>query len=307
MSDPYNFRPYLDALKQAPTPSHELLRAIETLKDNSNPPVLTPPELLRTAAAIGIGGSTQPLEKCTALKLQDCVTSGRKLLETNKATKDLTLQWARRVRFALFSMFGKEATVVKDLDILLKDVQLKGLSKDQFAQKISDLESLVDYLNRISGSPLACPVSKISQAPSTKDVFIIHGHDELNTRRLSQLLQGEFGLNPIAMLAKPGMSRPLTQKFEDEAQKCSFAFALFTPDDEIVKSDIAYKQARPNVIYEVGWFIGRLGRARVTLILKSGTKIHSDLDGVSQIHFSEDIAEKFLEIRKELIAARVVQ
>jgi predicted nucleotide-binding protein len=50
------------------------------------------------------------------------------------------------------------------------------------------------------------------------------------------------------------MSRPLTEKFEDEAQTCSFAFAIFTPDDEVVKPDKPYKQARPNVIYEVGWF-----------------------------------------------------
>ena len=158
----------------------------------------------------------------------------------------------------------------------------------------------------LSSRPVACSASRTSRVPSTKNVFIIHGHDELNTRRLVQLLQGHFGLNPIAMLAKPGMSRPLTEKFEDEAQTCSFAFALFTPDDEVKNASDAYQQARPNVVYEVGWFVGRLGRPRVTLILKTGTRIHSDLDGVSQIRFSENIEEKFLDIQKELKAAQLI-
>jgi predicted nucleotide-binding protein len=115
-----------------------------------------------------------------------------------------------------------------------------------------------------------------------------------------------IGLNPIAMLAKPGMSRPLTDMFEDEAKTWSFAFALLAPDDEVVKSNESDNQARPNVIYEVGWFIGRLGRERVTVILTAGTRIHSDLDGVSQIRFSENVEDKFLEIQKELKAAKVV-
>jgi predicted nucleotide-binding protein len=113
-------------------------------------------------------------------------------------------------------------------------------------------------------------------------------------------------LNPIAMLSKPGMSRPLIEKFEDEAQTCSFAFGLFTPDDEIVNAANHYKQARPNVIYEVGWFIGRLGKHRVALLLKEGTRHHSDLDGVSRISFSENIEEKFLDIQKELQAAKLI-
>ena len=231
---------------------------------------------------------------------------GRKLLETNKATKDGVLMWIKRARAALFALFGKDAAIVKDLSMLVNEVQTKGLSRDQFIQKLAEIESFFAYLNRLGSSPLASQVSQISLAPPTKNIFIIHGHDELNTRRLSQLLQSHFGLNPIAMLAKPGMSRPLTDKFEDEAQTCSFAFALFTPDDEVVKSNESYNQARPNVIYEVGWFIGRLGRKRVTLILKSGTKIHSDLDGVSQIRFSENVEDKFLEIQKELKAANVI-
>jgi predicted nucleotide-binding protein len=108
------------------------------------------------------------------------------------------------------------------------------------------------------------------------------------------------------MLSEPGKGRPLTDKFEEEAQTCSFVFALFTPDDEVFNSAQTYNQARPNVIYETGWFIGRLGRQRVILILKDGAEIHSDLHGVSQVRFLNTVEEKFREIQQELRAAKII-
>jgi predicted nucleotide-binding protein len=246
-------------------------------------------------------------EKSLIQKLQDTVTLGRKFLESNKKpTKETLAQRTRQIRFLLFSLFGKDAAIVKNADLFVKEANTKGLSADQFAQVLSDVESLSDFLGKLGTSPLACQVSCTSRVPLTKNVFVIHGHDELNTRRLTQLLQNQFNLNPIAMLSKPGMSRPLIEKFEEEAQTCSFAFGLFTPDDEIVNPANRYRQARPNVIYEVGWFIGRLGKHRVVLLLKQGTNIHSDLDGVSRIPFSDNVEDKFLDIQKELKAAKII-
>lgn len=246
-------------------------------------------------------------EKSLIQKLQDTVTLGRKFLDTNKKpTKEALAQRIRQIRFLLFSLFGKDAAVVKNADLFVKEANTKGLSTDQFAQVLSDVESLSGFLGKLSASPLACQISYTSRVPLTKNIFVIHGHDELNTRRLTQLLQNQFYLNPIAMLSKPGMSRPLIEKFEEEAQTCSFAFGLFTPDDEITNSANRYKQARPNVIYEVGWFIGRLGKHRVALLLKQGTNIHSDLDGVSRIPFSDNVEDKFLDIQKELKAAKMI-
>jgi predicted nucleotide-binding protein len=281
----------------------------EWLKPQATPDITPVADALlraREAATSSPSYPAQPPEKCFALRLQDCVTSGRKLLESKTKTKDPFVMWMRRVRSALVSAFGKDSPVVQNVEMILKNVERQGMSLDQLVQHLAQVDALSDHFNRIAGLPLACPVSQTSRIPATRDVFIIHGHDELNTRRLSQLLQDHFKLNPIAMLAKPGRSRPLSEKFEDEAQTCSFAFALFTPDDEVVNSAETCFQARPNVIYEVGWFIGRLGRPRACLILKSGTKIHSDLDGVSRIHFTENIEEKFIDIQNELRAAQLI-
>jgi predicted nucleotide-binding protein len=247
------------------------------------------------------------LEKSIVQKLQDIITLGRKLSDNNKKpSKEALVQKIRQIRFLLCSFFGKDTAIVKNADLFVKEANTKGLSTDQFVQILSDVEFFLDFIGKTGASPLSCQVSQVSRVPSTKNVFVIHGHDELNTRRLTELLQNHFKLNPIAMLSKPGMSRPLIEKFEDEAQSCSFAFGLFTPDDEIVNAANRYKQARPNVIYEVGWFIGRLGKHRVALLLKQGTNIHSDLDGVSRIPFSDNVEDKFLDIQKELKAAKII-
>lgn len=143
--------------------------------------------------------------------------------------------------------------------------------------------------------------------PKGKAVFLVHGHDELNLLRLKETLRERYELEPIVLANEAGKGRSIIQKFEDEAQRAAFAFVLLTPDDVILKSETEYSQARPNVIFELGWFYGRLGRDKVCILFKQGTKIHSDLDGVSRIEFNESINEKVAEIEKELIAGQMLK
>lgn len=143
--------------------------------------------------------------------------------------------------------------------------------------------------------------------PHTKNVFIIHGHDTINTVQLCNLLKERYSLDPIVLSEKPGKGRTLIEKFEDEAAMAAFAFALFTPDDMVKDESREYSQARPNVVFEIGWFYGRLGRERVCVLFKEGTKVPSDLDGVSTIQFKESFEEKIVEIEKELRAAGILE
>ena len=140
-----------------------------------------------------------------------------------------------------------------------------------------------------------------------KDIFIIHGHDEANKLKLQKLLIDEFKLNPIVLSERAGKGRTLIEKFEKEAATSNFAFAIITPDDTVKTEDGEYAQARPNVVFELGWFCGRLGRNKTCILLKKGTKIHSDLDGVFRIEFADSVEEKFLEIKKELKATKLIR
>lgn len=144
---------------------------------------------------------------------------------------------------------------------------------------------------------------------NSKDVFIIHGHSEAKLLELEKLLKDEFGLNPIILKDKPNQGLTIIDKFEKYALQCSYAFALFTPDDIVTASNgKQYFQARPNVIFELGWFYANLGRAKVCILEQSSEKseIFSDLQGIMRIQFQNNISESILSIRRELESVGII-
>jgi len=206
----------------------------------------------------------------------------------------------RRAHIALKMLYGFRAPVVRKYSDAVKN--LWDVTEEQYHALFLEFKHILNYLEFVSGQEAINPRSQASPPPAGNNVFIIHGHDETNALRLRNLLKEQFGLNPILMKRNPGMSRALLEKFEDLASTSSMAFAVITPDDEIVNHGPAYFQARSNVIFEAGWFVGRLGIARVCLLLKDGTNVQSDIDGISRIPFRDNIEEKVLEIKRELDA-----
>lgn len=142
----------------------------------------------------------------------------------------------------------------------------------------------------------------------SKKVFIIHGHSEAKRRELEKIIES-LGLTPVVLGEKPNQGMTIIEKFEHYATECGFAFALFTPDDIIQTDDgKEYFQARPNVIFELGWFYSHLGRAKTCIISQASEKnnIFSDLQGVMRIQFNQNIEESYLQIKRELASANMI-
>ncbi len=142
--------------------------------------------------------------------------------------------------------------------------------------------------------------------PIGKRVFVIHGHDLPNTLRLKAMLKERFSLAPIVLSEQPSRGRSIVEKFELEAGLAAFAFALMSPDDLVSNEQSQYPQARPNVLFELGWFYGRLGRNRVCILLNERTRLPSDLDGIGRVYFHDSVDEKLGEIEAELRAASLI-
>ena len=140
----------------------------------------------------------------------------------------------------------------------------------------------------------------ISKRVDSEAVFIVHGHDEANMLKLEKLLKNQWGIDAIILKDEPGEGRTLIEKFEEEAERARYAFVLITPDDLIETPDGGYTQARPNVIFELGWFYGHIGRHNVCILCKAGTELHSDLDGINRVDFNLSVEEEVLMIEKEL-------
>jgi len=149
--------------------------------------------------------------------------------------------------------------------------------------------------------------SMITTSPKEKAVFIVHGHDEANALKLDALIRDRFKLRTIVLRFEANRGRTLIDKFEQEAARANFALVLLSPDDLIDVKDAPYLQARPNVFFELGWFYGRLGRERTTIVWKRGGKLPTDLDGVGRVEFTTSVDEAYLELERELAAAEIIQ
>jgi len=63
--------------------------------------------------------------------------------------------------------------------------------------------------------------------------------------------------------------------------------------------------SRPNVIYELGWFSGCLGRSGV-MLLKEGASVFSNFGGILQKRFSTNVKEKLSEIKTDLTSCGIL-
>ena len=63
-------------------------------------------------------------------------------------------------------------------------------------------------------------------------------------------------------------------------------------------------RARQNVILELGYFIGKLGRKRVSVIFREGVEQPSDIFGMLYIRYGDDRSWQ-IELAQELRAAGV--
>ncbi|TIO06908.1 MAG: hypothetical protein E5X88_21065 [Mesorhizobium sp.] len=153
---------------------------------------------------------------------------------------------------------------------------------------VRDYKSYVESRNG-SDIPLVLPVSqnhregRMTGSGSNK-VFIVHGHDDGARHGLARFLE-RLGLVPVVLQEEPNQGRTIIEKYEQIASEVAFAVILLTPDD-VGASKAATEQnhrARQNVIFELGYFAGHLGRGRVCLLRKGNVEIPSDLYGVLYI------------------------
>ena len=112
----------------------------------------------------------------------------------------------------------------------------------------------------------------------------MHGHDESMKYSVANFLQ-RIGLEPIILHEQPNRGQAILEKFENEAQSAGFAVVLFSPDDVIQSTDSLVSRARPNVIFELGYFTGTLDRNRTCVLYKDGVEIPSDYAGILYIPY----------------------
>ncbi|HDZ73791.1 MAG TPA: hypothetical protein ENH55_13720 [Aurantimonas coralicida] len=115
--------------------------------------------------------------------------------------------------------------------------------------------------------------------PLSKRIFIVHGHDDGARETVARFLE-RIGFEAVILHEQANRGRTVIEKVEANSD-VSFAVVLLTPDDEgCVKGGAVEPRARQNVLLELGYFIGKLGRANVCALKKGAVEIPSDFAGV---------------------------
>jgi predicted nucleotide-binding protein len=144
-------------------------------------------------------------------------------------------------------------------------------------QAIRGLEERITDQRESSASGITTNSEPQKEYP--RKVFLVHGHDEGAREAVARFLE-QIGFEPIILHEQAKQGRTVIENVEAHGN-VGFAVVLLTPDDEgCKKGGTPQPRARQNVILELGYFVGRLGRKHVCALKRGDVEIPSDFGGV---------------------------
>lgn len=186
--------------------------------------------------------------------------------------------------------------------------------RSDIKEKIHRLDSLVERIDLISLNLFQNMIqSEDKRLSPNKKVFVVHGKDELAKTSLETLLH-EMGLETIVLHRQADEGQTIIEKFEKHSD-VGYAFILLTPDE------IAYfahedslpdderkkeKRARANVIFEFGYFVGKLGRNKVCCVYTGDVSLPSDVSGMIYKKYISSVEEVAYSITKDLKVVGII-
>jgi len=172
--------------------------------------------------------------------------------------------------------------------------------RSNLEDKLSSLRNLINKLDLLKSDLTLLSINK-TQFVDSKDIFIVHGHDEAVREKVARFLE-KLSLKPIILHEQANSGKIIIEKFESHAN-VGFAVILLTGDDvgKVKNAANDSPRARQNVILEWGFFIGKLGRNRVCALYEKGVELPSDLHGL--LYVSLDGRGWQMDLAKELKTA----
>ncbi len=186
----------------------------------------------------------------------------------------LKVKWTRSPRISIIGGGpSKQAIAASASDRRRNDAKMKNTTS-KLLNYLDGLLELVDVESETAND--------VEQHSGSDRVFLVHGHNEHILHETARFLEG-LGLDVVILREQPNAGRTIIEKFVDYSN-VAFAIVLLTGDDRGGTSASARKdqslRARQNVILELGFFLGKLGRHRVGALYEEGVEIPSDYSGV---------------------------
>ncbi|GIM32725.1 TIR domain-containing protein [Paraclostridium bifermentans] len=177
--------------------------------------------------------------------------------------------------------------------------------KIKFTNTINTMiEELVIFGDSSQLQSVSNKISGVIQ--KNKKVFIVHGHNEAMKESVARCLE-KLDLEAIILHEKSDKGRNILQKLEEEGSEASFAIVLLSGDDKCVSNEnpeIVKTRARQNVILELGYFIGKLGKQNVLALYNSEENFEMPSDYTGILYTKYDSSGNWkLQLGKELKAS----
>jgi predicted nucleotide-binding protein len=192
------------------------------------------------------------------------------------------------------------------------DIDIQGWENTRSHWSIKDVD-LIDVLakHRTLPKSIKLPESNVVPTVSKSNIFIVHGRERTVKFEVGLWVR-RIGLEEIILHDQPSLGRTLISKFQECGKDAAFAIVIMTPDDMGGLLDCPQQpRSRQNVIFELGFFIAKLGADRVAvLITDSAIEKPSDYDGVVYITYDihgawkRALAREFTELQIPFDMAR---
>ncbi len=146
----------------------------------------------------------------------------------------------------------------------------------------------------VHASPETIEASVVQQ----KQVFVVHGHDEVSREQLELVLH-KLGIDHFILANSGGggltIIEALEAKIGHNSNATNFGIVLMTPDDmgyaQNSGADSLQPRARQNVVLEMGMLISSIGRKNIAILVKGHLERPSDADGILYLAFNNHVKE----------------
>ena len=220
-------------------------------------------------------------------------------------------KWAKFTVHLLSTLFDNNSVAREFGETWFEFSEYGGALNEQFEKwmqaKIVRLESIKERLNlyHLAEKPVSAATAPAPPKQPSRGIFVVHGHDNEAKQAVARLIE-KLNLHAIILHEQPDKGRTVIEKFEHHST-VGFAVVLLTPDDMGYPRDTPSEikpRARQNVVLELGYFIGILGRSKVCALLKGAVEIPSDYLGVITVPMDDAGAWQF-NLAREIKAAGI--
>ena len=200
--------------------------------------------------------------------------------------------WHAKVEITLEKAFGKKSKILNDFEdtLFVPIIYTFNSTLQDFIDSCADglkstkavfkayLEELKE--NEERNDNMQNQIKNNNTQLNFSKIFIVHGHDDGLVQKVARMIERQK-IKPIILNEQANLGRTIIEKLEGYSN-VGGAICLFTPDDEGHEkgSSQIENRARQNVVFEAGYFMGKLGRKSVVVLSNKETTLPSDMSGI---------------------------